>query len=135
MNASPGNARDTVSIIADSYGALTRRRYRRGAPACGSTAGARLLTVAAAGLFALSAHAGDSRGGPDLAFDCAAVHLPSQQDVARLLGMHNFHQAYRARERLLQDVRRECLRGVGQVVVKADDRPSSATVAELAESQ
>jgi hypothetical protein len=133
MNALSENARDTVSIIA-SYGAIADRRSRK-APGCVSTAGAWLLVAVAAGLLATSAHAGDSRGGTDLAFDCTAMHLPSQQDVTRLLGTHNFQQAYRARERLLQDVRRECLRGVRHVVVKADDRLGPTAIAELVESQ
>lgn len=134
MNTLPDNARGTASIRAAVDTTITRGRSV-GIPRGAAGASAWLLVVATAGAFALSAHAGDSRGDTALVFDCPAMHLPSQQDVTRLLGTHNFHQAYRARERLLQDVRRECLRGLRQVVVKADERPRAAAIAELAESQ
>ena len=92
-----------------------------------------LLVLAAAAIFAMPARAGADHNA-DLAFDCTGMHLPSQQDVARLLGTHNFDQTYRERERLMRNVRRECLRGARQVVVKADTRVGQAAIEELAEA-
>ena len=134
MNALPDNASGTVSNAAGARGVIAGLRSWA---VRGLVPHVRMgfLVLAAAGLFTLSAQAGELRGETGLAFDCAAMHLPTQQDVTRLLGTHNFDQTYRARERLVQNVRRECSRGARQVVVQADDRSPPAARTELARTQ
>ncbi len=43
-----------------------------------------------------------------LDFDCPLRALPSQQAVGRVLGLDNFWQTYRARDRLMERVRATC---------------------------
>lgn len=45
-----------------------------------------------------------------IAIDCARVVVPSQRAVSELLGIDNFGQAYRARERLMVNAMRDCQR-------------------------
>ena len=98
------------------------RLVRRAAAGC--------LPIALALAFAVPAVAGERTDDFRLSFDCGAMQRPSQQDTARLLGTHNLSQTYRAREQLMQQVRRDCRRGVRGVVVHAGD--TFAPLTELA---
>ena len=71
-------------------------------------------------LVAPASHAQDT-----LTISCAAPHLPTQQAVAKALGMQNFGQVYSARDRLMLVVQRACIRGARQVVVSNDQAASS----------
>lgn len=82
-------------------------------------AGASRLILAAMTVLAGGAHAQEPRIDGRLEFKCHALQMPSQRDVARLLGMHNLTQAYRERERLMQGVRRDCLAGATRVLVES----------------
>jgi hypothetical protein len=52
-----------------------------------------------------------------LDFDCPLRALPSQQAVGRVLGLDNFWQTYRARDRLMERVRATCAQGASAVRV------------------
>ena len=131
MNTLFGRAPDTVSTAAAGAAGIDRRR---GLHASRSTfrGAAGLLVLVLAGAFAIPAHAANPSADFRLAFDCNAAQLPSQQDVARLFGTHNFGQTYRAREQLMRNVRRDCQRGVRQVVVQAAESLAPAPTIELA---
>ena len=49
--------------------------------------------------------------------DCAQRTLPSQRDVAQLLGIDNFDQAYAARTRLLANAQRSCKRTDAEQII------------------
>jgi hypothetical protein len=73
--------------------------------------------------------------GRGLIVDCQVAHLPSQKDVAHLLGTRNFSQTYAERTRLMQTIHRECQRGARQVLVDASDPPpESVATTELAKA-
>ena len=60
-----------------------------------------------------------------LDFDCPLQHLPSQQAVGRVLGLDNFWQTYRARDRLMERVRATCAQGAVAVRVLPEDGHST----------
>ena len=60
-----------------------------------------------------------------LDFDCPLQQLPSQRAVGRVLGLHNFWQTYRARDRLMERVRAACAQGASAVRVLPEDGRSS----------
>jgi hypothetical protein len=65
----------------------------------------------------------DARAANDdysLILACKPSSQPSQQEAALLFHTHNASQTYAARARLMQEVRRACLRGAHEVLIKAD---------------
>jgi hypothetical protein len=85
-----------------------------------------ILIATFAGAVQLTAPA--SQAQDNLTISCAARHLASQQAVAKALDLHNFGQAYSARDKLMRYVHRACVNGAGQVVVinglTADPQPT-----------
>jgi hypothetical protein len=68
-------------------------------------------------------NAADARAANDdysLLLACKPSSQPSQQEAALLFHTHNAGQTYAARARLMQEVRRVCLRGAHEVLIKAD---------------
>lgn len=55
-----------------------------------------------------------------LTLRCAPLHMPTQQDVGRALGLSNFAQVYSARERLMRSINHACLSGAQQVTLISD---------------
>ena len=67
----------------------------------------------------------DTTDVDSLDFDCPLRVLPSQQVVGRVLGLDNFWQTYRARDRLMQRVRAACAQGAGAVRVLPEEHAAS----------
>lgn len=65
----------------------------------------------------------DTTDVDSLDFDCPLRVLPSQRVVGRVLGLDNFWQTYRARDRLMERVRATCAQGASAVRVLPDERP------------
>lgn len=61
-----------------------------------------------------------------LDFDCPLKVLPSQSAVGRVLGLDNFWQTYRARDRLMQRVRSACAQGAVAVRVLPEEHPQAS---------
>jgi hypothetical protein len=80
-------------------------------------------TVLFAGVL-IGAHAvaGATEPVEPLDFDCPLNVLPSQRAVGRVLGLDNFWQTYRARDRMMERVRAACAQGAVAVRVLPDDR-------------
>lgn len=109
-------------------------------PVALSCLGARILKASFAALVIGGAcvgpvQAGNLRNDGSLIVDCKAIPLPSQQEVERLLGTHNFSQTYAERARMMQSVRRECMRGVQQVIVLAVDPLQRSAPADVASTR
>lgn len=77
-----------------------------------------ILIATFAAVVQLTAPASHAQG--TLTISCAAIHLPSQQAVAKALDLHNFGQVYATRDRLMRYVQRACENGVTQVFVSND---------------
>ena len=72
--------------------------------------------------FAVGADArADTAEVDSLDFDCPLRVLPSQRAVGRVLGLDNFWQTYRARDRLMERVRATCAQGASAVRVLPED--------------
>jgi hypothetical protein len=73
------------------------------------------LMAASALLVAPFATQAEEAAAGTITVDCARPSLPSQQDIARLTGVDNFGQAYRARARLMVDAQRACQSPIAKV--------------------
>lgn len=90
-----------------------------------------LLSLFAA-LLPLAGIASPSQAPPALLLDCARPALPNQRAIAEFAGVASFSQTYALRERLMQDVRRACKRGAGQVRLVRESRAGSEPAVAVA---
>ena len=72
-----------------------------------------VLSIAFVAALQFAASASHAQGS--LIVRCAPLHLPTQQDVGRALGLSNFAQIYSAREKLMRTLNHACLSGTQQV--------------------
>ena len=63
----------------------------------------------------------DTTDVDSLDFDCPLRVLPSQRAVGHVLGLDNFWQTYRARDRMMERVRAACAQGAATIRVLPEE--------------
>ena len=81
-----------------------------------------IRTLTAATLLLASGHVLASEPAQELRWDCSRPGAPSYHQIAKTFGFDNYQQARAAQPSLYWQLRRECKRGAGTVLLVVEPR-------------